>query len=313
MRVRTIASGTQDSRVSQMRADLASRIARHVSIAGEQATPIPGLTLYRLTAPTACYAAEYETGMAIVVQGRKRVTLGRTTYVCDESTFFLTSVEVPLVSEVVAASENVPLLALFLRLDMTILREILNREEFKLHDSSFRTRPSLIGETGVELLQPCIRLMDLLDAPGDIPFFSSLIHREIVYRLLQSPQGDRLRAIAKLDHKGRGTAKALAWLRTNYTKPFHLEELAAMARMGISTFNHHFRAVTSISPLQYQKQLRLFAGRERMLIEGLDATRAALEVGYESTNQFTREYKRLFGEPPGRDVKAQQLAGSSPR
>ena len=124
-------------------------------------------------------------------------------------------------------------------------------------------------------------------------------------------RGGRLRAIARLDQRGRGTAKALAWLRTNYTKPFHLDELAAMARMGISTFNHHFRAVTSVSPLQYQKQLRLFAARERMLVEGLDATRAALEVGYESINQFTREYKRLFGEPPRRDVKAQQLSSSS--
>lgn len=299
--------------IVQMRAELARRIAAHVPVAGEQATAIPGLSLYRLTAPTACYAAEYETGMAIVVQGRKRVTLGRTTYVCDESTVFLTSVDVPLVSEVVAASEEVPLLALFLRLDMTIVREILGREEFKQRDGSFQARPCAIGETRVDLLQPCIRLVDLLDAPAEIPFFSSLIHRELVYRLLQSSQGGRLRAIARLDQKGRGTAKALTWLRTNYTKPFHLDELAAMARMGVSTFNHHFRAVTSVSPLQYQKQLRLFAARERMLVEGLDATRAALEVGYESANQFTREYKRLFGEPPGRDVKAQQLSSSSAR
>ncbi|HJT72271.1 MAG TPA: AraC family transcriptional regulator [Terriglobales bacterium] len=311
MRPRTITSGDQDSRIAQMRAELARRIAAHVSVSGEQATAIPGLSLYRLTAPTACYAAEYETGMAVVAQGRKRVTLGRTTYVCDESTVFLTSVDVPLVSEVVAASEDKPLLALFLRLDLTIVREILDREELKQRDGSSQPRPSAIGETGVDLLQPCIRLVDLLDTPADIPFFSSLIHRELVYRLLQSSQGGRLRAIARLDQKGRGTAKALAWLRTNYTKPFHLDELAAMARMGISTFNHHFRAVTSISPLQYQKQLRLFAARERMLVEGLDATRAALEVGYESVNQFTREYKRLFGEPPRRNVKEQQLSSSS--
>jgi len=308
-----ITSGDRDSQIVQMRAELARQIAAHVPIPGEQATAIQGLSLYRLTAPTACYAAEYETGMAIVVQGRKRVTLGRTTYVCDESTVFLTSVDVPLISEVVAASEEVPLLALFLRLDMTIVREILDREEFKRRDGSTPSRPTPIGTTGIELLQPCIRLLDLLDAPSDISFLSSLIHREIVYRLLQSRHGDRLRAISRLDHEGRGTGKALLWLRNNYTKPFHLEELAAMARMGISTFNHHFRAVTSISPLQYQKQLRLFAARERMLVEGLDATRAALEVGYESTNQFTREYKRLFGEPPRRDVKAKQLSSSAGR
>jgi len=298
----------REAHIAQVRAELARRIATHISVVGEQATAIPGLSLYRLTAPTACYAAEYETGMAIVAQGRKRVTLGRTTYLCDESTVFLTSVDVPVVSEVVAASEEAPLLALFLRLDMAIVREILDREEFKSREGLRRARPTAIGETRLELLQPCIRLVDLLDAPADIPFFSSLIHREIVYRLLQSPHGDRLRAIARLDHKGRGTAKALTWLRANYTKRFCLDELASIALMGISTFNHQFRAATSISPLQYQKQLRLFAARERMLIEGLDATTAALEVGYESPNQCTREYKRLFGQPPIRDVKAQRLA-----
>ncbi|HXH50504.1 MAG TPA: AraC family transcriptional regulator, partial [Terriglobia bacterium] len=119
------------------------------------------------------------------------------------------------------------------------------------------------------------------------------------------------RAIARLDDQGRGTAKAIAWLRANYIKPFRLDELATVARMGVSTLEHHFRAVTSLSPLQYQKQLRLFAARERMLVEGLDSTRAAFEVGYESSSQFTREYKRLFGQPPMRDVKARRLAGSS--
>lgn len=170
MRPTTITSGDQASRIAQMRAELARRIAAHVSVSGEQATVIPGLALYRLTAPTACYAAEYETGLAVVVQGRKRVTIGHTTNVCDESTVFLISVDVPLVSEIVAASEEVPLLALFLRLDLSIVREILDREEFKRHDSSFQARSSPIGDTGVELLQPCIRLMDLLDAPADIPF-----------------------------------------------------------------------------------------------------------------------------------------------
>jgi|SRR5579875_1739885 len=162
-----------------------------------------------------------------------------------------------------------------------------------------------------DLLQPCIRLVDLLDAPADIPVLSNLIHREIVYRLLQYPQGERLRTIARLDDQGRGTAKALAWLRANYTKPFRLDELAAVARMGVSTLHHHFHRATSLSPLQYHKQLRLMSARERMLVEGLDATRAAFEVGYESSSQFTREYKRLFGEPPMRDVKARRLSSSS--
>jgi AraC-like DNA-binding protein len=126
--------------------------------------------------------------------------------------------------------------------------------------------------------------------------------------LLRYPQGDRLRAIARVDDSGRGTAKALAWLRANYTKPFRPDELAAVARMGVSTLNHHFRTATSLSPLQYHKQLRLMGAREKMLVEGVDATRAAFDVGYESASQFTREYKRLFGQPPMRDVKSQRLA-----
>jgi AraC-like DNA-binding protein len=120
-----------------------------------------------------------------------------------------------------------------------------------------------MGQTRSDLLQTCIRLVDLLDAPAEIPFFSNLIHREIVYRLLQYPQGDRLRAIARLEVQGRGTAKTLAWLRANYMKTFRLNQLASVARMGISTLHHHFRAVTALSPLQYQKQLRLMGARER--------------------------------------------------
>lgn len=307
----TFLSRDQGSAVVGLRVNLARKIAAHVRISGEKATAIPGLTLYRLTAPTACYAAQYETGLAVIVQGRKRVTLGSTTYECDESAFLLTSVDVPLVSEIVAASEKVPLLALFLKLDLAIVREILGREDFKTHTSETQVRPTVIGQTNVGLLLPCIRLLNLLDVPEDIPFFSNLIHREIAYRLLQRPQGGRLRAIAGLNDQGRGTAKAIAWLRANYMKPFRLDELASIARMGISTMEHHFRSVTSLSPLQYQKQLRLFAARERMLVEGLDATRAAFEVGYESSSQFTREYKRLFGQPPMRDVKTRRLANSS--
>jgi AraC-like DNA-binding protein len=306
----TAASLDRIRRVAELRAELARKIAAHVRAPGERSTAVRGLTLYRPTTATACYAAEYETGLAVIVQGRKRVTLGRTTYVCDESAFLLTSVDVPLVSEGVTASEKAPLLALFLKLSMATAREVLGREEFKLRNgqSTFRTSP--VGQTRCDLLEPCIRLLDLLDAPAEIPFFSPLIQREIIYRLLQYPQGDRLRAIARLDARSRGTARALAWLRANYMKPFRLDQLASVARMGISALHRHFRAVTALSPLQYQKQLRLTGARERMLVEGLDATQAALEVGYESTSQFTREYKRLFGEPPMRDVRARRQTRS---
>jgi len=211
---------------------------------------------------------------------------------------------------IVSATEKAPLLALFFKLDLALVREILEREEFKSRIGQPQSPASPIGQTRIVLLQPCIRLLDLLGAPTDMPFFVDLIHREIIYRLLRYPQGDRLRAIARVDDPGRGTAKALAWLRANYTKPFRLDELAAVARMGVSTLNHHFRAATSLAALQYHKQLRLVGAREKMLVEGVDATRAAFDVGYESASQITREYKRPFGLPPMQDVRSQRRASA---
>jgi AraC-like DNA-binding protein len=160
----------------------------------------------------------------------------------------------------------------------------------------------------VELLSACTRLVDLLDTPQDIPFLSSLIQREIVFRLLRSPQGKHLRAIATLGEQSHRTSKAVEWLRMNYAKPLRVEQLATMARMGVSTLHHQFRSLTAMSPLQYQKQLRLHVARERMLNDGLDAASAAFEVGYESASQFNREYGRFFGQPPMRDIRARRLA-----
>jgi AraC-like DNA-binding protein len=298
-------------RVAEFREELRRKIAAHTLKAGAHATAILGLTLYHRTAPSPCYPAACEPSLNVFVQGRKRITLAGTTYLCDESTFLLSSVDVPVVSQIVAASEEVPLLSLLLKLDMALVREILSHEEFHAPDGSSPARGITIGKTTVDLLKPCCRLLDLLDAPEDIPFLSNLIQREIVYRLLRGPQGERLRAIATLGDQSHRTAKAIAWLRANYTKPLHVEELAEVARMGMSTLHHHFRALTAMSPLQYQKQLRLVAARERMLAEGLDAASAAFEVGYESASQFNREYKRFFGQPPMRDIKVRRLAGSA--
>jgi AraC-like DNA-binding protein len=296
------------SGVAELRAELARKIAGHIRGMAKWTTSIPRLALYRKTAPTPCNAVTYEPSLAVFAQGKKRVTLGGVTYLCDETTFLLTSIDVPVVSQIVSANEQAPFLSLLLKLDMAMVREILSTEEFQTRNGSSQAHGIAIGRTTVELLRPCSRLLDLIDTPEDIPFLSSLIQREIVYRLLRGPQGSRLRAIATLGDQSHRTAKAIAWLRANYTKPLHLEDLAEVAGMGMSTLHHHFRALTAMSPLQYQKQLRLVAARERMLIEGLDASSAAFEVGYESPSQFNREYKRFFGEPPMRDIKSRQVA-----
>jgi len=293
----------------EMRKELAARIAAHTGVTGPKATgphetAIAGLTLSRRPTESECYRVTYEPSLAVFAQGKKRVNLGGTHYLCQGGTFLLTSIDVPVESQIIEASEEVPMLSLLLRLDMGMVREILAGEELPETEAGVRGTAVAAGEATAGLLDACSRLIGLLDAPSDIPFLSRLVQREIVYRVLCTPQGERLRAIATTGDLSNRTAKAIAWLKTNYAKPLHMEELADVARMGVSTLHHQFRALTAMSPLQYQKQLRLQTARRRMLMEGMDATSAAFEVGYESVSQFNREYSRLFGQPPMRDVKA---------
>jgi AraC-like DNA-binding protein len=222
---------------------------------------------------------------------------------CDRSNFLLTSIHLPVVSQVIDASETEPILGLLLKLEMPMVREILCQQEFRFHEESRDARGMVVGVTSVELLDACTRLVSLLDAPQAIPFMGSLLHREVIYRLLGSPQGKHLRGIATVGGQSHRTAKAVEWLRANYDKPLRVEKLATMARMGVSTLHHQFRSLTMMSPLQFQKQLRLHVARERMLHHGMDAASAAFEVGYESASQFNREYRRFFGQPPMRDIR----------
>ena len=166
------------------------------------------------------------------------------------------------------------------------------------------------GRVTAELLSAWCRLLDLLSNPGDIPFLSGLVEREIMYRILRGPEGARLRAIATLGDQSHRTAKAIAWIKANYARPLRVEELAQVAGMAVSTLHHHFRALTAMSPLQYQKQIRLQAARARMLADDVDAASVAFEVGYESASQFNREYSRLFGQPPIRDVRTLRSSGA---
>jgi len=295
----------------RMRAELARKIADRAVAEGDTRTEIPGLRLYRHSEPSACNSAAYVPSLVVFVQGRKRINVGKTTYLCDGKNFLLTSVDLPVVSQVIAATVKEPILGLILKLEMPLVREILSQQEFHLREESADTRGMAVGVTSVALLDACTRLVDLVDTPQDIPFLSSLIQREIIYRLLCSPQGKHLRAIATLGEQSHRTAKAVEWLRMNYTKPLRMEELAAMARMGVSTLHHQFRSLTAMSPLQYQKQLRLHVARERLLNDGLDAASAAFEVGYESASQFNREYSRFFGQPPMRDIKAHRLVSTA--
>jgi AraC-like DNA-binding protein len=246
------------------------------------------------------------------VQGRKRVELGTRTFFYDASQFLLTSVDLPVTSQVIEASEQSPYLCMRLKLEMPMVRELLSHEEIQPAAASADNPAMTTATTTPEFLDAFCRLLDLQNTPGDIPFLGPLIQREIVYRILRSAEGRRLRAIATRGDQSHRTAKVIAWIRTNFAKPLRVEDLADVAGMGVSTLHHHFRQLTSMSPLQYQKQLRLHAARRRMLVDGLDAASAAFEVGYESASQFNREYSRFFGQPPMRDVKTLLSPGAPP-
>jgi AraC-like DNA-binding protein len=292
-----------------LRAELARKIARFIGDEENRITEIPGVSLHQRTSPTPPCRTTYHPGVIVVAQGSKQANLGRTSFIYDESRFLLTAVDLPIVSWVVEATEEVPCLVLSLKLDMSMIREVLGREEIHVAQAPPQSPAMSLGETTPEFLNACCRLVDLLDRLEDIPFLSGLIQREIVYRILRGPEGARLRSIATLGDQSHRTAKAVAWITANYAKALHLEGLAQIAGVGVSTLHHHFRMLTSMSPLQYQKQLRLQSARSLMLNNGLDAASAAFEVGYESPTQFNREYSRFFGQPPMRDIRALRSLG----
>ena len=283
---------------------LSDAISKVMGRASEVSTAVPGLTLYQNTVPTAPNPCTYAPSLLLIPQGKKRVDLGKQSFVFGESTFLLTSIELPIVSRVCAASVEKPYLAFFLKLDMGMVRDVLHSEEVRIPVPPVGTRGMVLAEATVELLAPCSRMVQLLRTPQDVPFIAKLLQREIIYRLLQGPQGDRLRSVATLADQSYRTAKAVTWLRDNFMKTLNVAELASMTGMSRSTLNHHFRGLTAMSPLQFQKQLRLHTARQKMLAEELDAASAAYQVGYESPSQFNREYKRFFGQPPMRDIQA---------
>ena len=296
----------------ELRSALARKIASFIGSKERLLTAIPGLLLARRTAPSAPATATYEPSLAVVAQGCKRASLAGTSFIFDQSRYLLTSLDLPVICNVIAASEQVPYLCFVLKLEMPVVRELLGREEIPVPVPTSDSPAMITGETTAVLLDACCRLVDLLNTPRDIPFLSGLIQREIIYRILCGPEGARLRSIATLGDQSHRTAKAIAWIRENYVKPMQIEDLANLAGMGVSTLHHHFRALTAMSPLQYQKQLRLHTARERMLIDGLDAASAAFEVGYESASQFNREYSRFFGQPPMRDIRNLRSPGGPP-
>jgi AraC-like DNA-binding protein len=272
-------------------------------------TPVPGLGLYRKDAATETACALYEPSVVIVAQGRKRVMLGEDTFVYDARRLLITSLDVPVLGQVIEASREKPCLALKLKLDRRAIAELMVDSSLPPPRAQRAGRAMATGEVSLPLLDAFCRLVELLGEPEDVPILAPLFQREILYRLLVGDQGARLRQMGSLGSQSQQIAKAIEWLKANFARPLRIDELADQVQMSTSSFHYHFRELTAMSPLQFQKWLRLSEARRVMLTERQDAATAAFQVGYESPSQFSREYSRLFGAPPLCDVtKLRQTA-----
>ena len=296
------ARGCQDA--SAIRLELVRKLREYLGPQERKATAVPGLEVFSRSAPTPATSRLYAPSLGVILQGRKRIELGDEVYDIERSGSILTSIDLPVVAHVTEASVKTPYVAVLLKLDIEAAREIIVEND-RQGPIGLRPGPAMAtGPVTAELLSAFGRLFELVSTPRDIPILGGLIQREILYRVLTSEQGVRLREIVSSGSQSNHTAKAVAWLRQHFREPVCIQQLADIAGMGVSTFHHHFRAMTAMSPLQYQKRLRLHEARRLMLMQCLDAGSTALEVGYESATQFNREYRRLFGRPPLCDVKA---------
>jgi AraC-like DNA-binding protein len=282
-------------------------VERHTNSDGILETAVPGLALYRASFISEHDATIYEPSLCIIAQGAKEIIVGSEALRYDPLNSLLVSVDLPATSRVVEASLDRPCLAVRVALDLAVVAELLADNTTDLQLSSERGLAT--ASIDPPLLDAVVRLVALLDCQQDIKALAPLIEREIVYRVLTGPQGVRLRQIASTGGPAYRIASAIRWLKEHYADPLRIESLARRVRMSPSAFHLHFRGVTAMSPLQFQKQLRLQEARRLMVAKGLDATRAAFRVGYESASQFSREYRRMFGAPPRKDVSGLQVGG----
>ncbi len=283
--------------------ELAALVERFTGCDGAHQTAIEALTLYRFSRPAQPFHGVYRPALCLIPQGRKLVMLGDETLQYDPSHFLLSAVELPVATHTLEATPQTPYLGLQLELDPRQIGALL--AETDLPNCPARQEPTrglAVGRIDAPLLDAVTRLLRLLDQPRHIGALAPLVVREISYLLLVGEQGDKLRRIATLNGETRGIGAALDWIKTNFAQPCRIEEIAQRAHMSRSGLHQHFKAVTAMTPLQYQKQLRLQEARRLMLNERADAATACYRVGYESPSQFSREYRRMFGQSPRRDI-----------
>jgi AraC-like DNA-binding protein len=293
-------------------AGLVSALERHSSHDGIHATDIPRVVLIRASRPGEPLIALHQPALCVVAQGGKQVMLGDEVYPYAAPQHLVVSVDLPVTGQVTQATPREPYLCFRLDLDPGEIADLMLHAKRPEESRRSSSRGLYIGETSASLLDAVLRLVRLLDTPEDIPALAPLATREIVYRLLKSEHGWRLNQIATANSQSQRIARAIGWLKTHFAEPLRIDDVAREVHMSTSALHHHFKAVTAMSPLQYQKQLRLQEARRLLLSEDVDVATAGFRVGYESPSQFGREYRRLFGAPPGRDLQRLRQLGEAP-
>ena len=282
--------------------ELAQLIEQYTGTDGIHTTAIPRLILYRASQMEEPMHAVYEPAVCIVAQGRKQAIAGDGVYLYDPEKYLVVSVGVPVVGRILEASPDKPFLCLAIGLDAAAIGALMVESGMA---QSGRAEPgSALSVSALvpEVLDACVRLLRLLGSPRDIPVLAPLPEREILYRLLQGDQATRMSQIACAENRLHDVNRAITWIKRNFRSALSVETLASEARMSTSALHQYFKVVTGVSPLQFQKHLRLLEARRLMLSQAVDAAAAGYSVGYESASQFSREYRRLFGAPPVRDV-----------
>lgn len=306
-------TGTRAAQRAQAnRAELAERIARAVPKDGVVAA-LPGLHMARMSATQGRVHGVIKPSLCVIAQGSKEVLLGDSRYVYDPAHYLIATVDLPRVSQILEASPERPYLSLVLELTSSLVGAVLAEAGGALAPGNTDVRAMDVSELDVELQDAVLRLVRLQDSPAEARVLQPLVTREIVYRLLMGNQGARLRHLAVQGGYTPHIARAVERLRQEFDRPLRIEQVAHDLGMSVSGFHHHFKAVTGLSPLQFQKQVRLQEARRLMLGEHLDAASTAYRVGYEDASHFNREYKRLFGEPPVRDVARLRAAAVQSR
>jgi AraC-like DNA-binding protein len=288
---------------------LARAIAEFAQSDGDHPTAIPALTLHRRSTATEPLHCIYSLGLGVVAQGDKQVLIGTESVNYRQGQSMLTTIDLPVVSHVTRASAREPFLGMMLTLDVRLITQAASEFDVPRQRRDDAYRAISFEPLDAALMDALVRLVRLLDEPALAPRLGKLIEQEVIIRLLTGAHGSQLLHLATSGSPSQQIAKSVAWLKQNFAQTLRIDDVAQRAHMSPSTFRQHFRALTGVSPLQYQKQLRLQEARQLMLNENLDAGSAAGRVGYESPSQFSREYSRLFGAPPQRDVT--RLRGST--